>query len=62
MQKISVFSRDNKLDNMIHFSAAYRQIKQKKSTTNESSEAMDQFGRLRLIAAESMNATASAAN
>lgn len=61
MQKISVFSRDNKLDNMIHFSAAYRQIKQKKST-NESSEAMDQFGRFRLIAAESMNATASAAN
>lgn len=46
---------------MIHFSAAYHQ-KQKKKQKNQSSEAMDHFGCFHLIDAESINATACAAN
>lgn len=60
MQKISVFSKDNELDSMILF--LQHIIKQKKQQKNECSEAMDHFGCYHLIAAESINTTATTAN
>lgn len=62
MQKISVFSKNSKLNSMTHFCTAYHQIVQKKATTNECSEAMNCFGCFRFTAAELINISASAPN